>query len=50
MSHNDICGITLTRSSIYIATKCEITIVSLSKQEIIAQYGMKGIGNNTFSC
>jgi hypothetical protein len=37
-----------TRSYIYIATKCEITIVSLSKQEIIAQYGIEGDGPNTF--
>jgi hypothetical protein len=48
MTHDDICGMTLTQSFIYIATKCEITTVSLSKQKIIAQYGIEGDGPNTF--
>jgi len=48
MTHDDICGMTLTQSFIYIATKCQITIVSLEKQKIIAQYGIEGDGPNTF--
>ncbi|CAF4066367.1 unnamed protein product, partial [Rotaria sordida] len=48
MSHDDICGMTLTRSFIYIATKYEITIISLDRQEIIAQYGTEGSGPNKF--
>jgi hypothetical protein len=48
MTHDDICGMTFTQSFIYIATKCEITTVSLSKQKIIAQYGIEGDGPNTF--
>jgi hypothetical protein len=33
---------------IYVATKCEITIFSLDKQKIIAQYGIEGDGPNSF--
>ncbi|CAF0894925.1 unnamed protein product [Rotaria sordida] len=48
MSHDDICGMTLTQSFIYIATKYEIRIVSLDKKKIIAQYGTEGNGPNKF--
>ena len=48
MSHDDICGMTFTQSLIYIATKCEITIASLTTQSIIAQYGTEGDEPNTF--
>jgi len=48
MSNNDVCGTALTQSMIYIATKCEITIFSLNRQEILAQYGKEGTGHNTF--
>ena len=48
MSHDDICGMTLTQSLIYIATKYEITIASLTTQSIIAQYGTEGDKPNTF--
>jgi hypothetical protein len=49
MSHDDICGMTLTQSMIYIATKCEITVFSLDKQKIIAQYGIESDGSNSFN-
>ncbi|CAF4514860.1 unnamed protein product [Rotaria sp. Silwood1] len=48
MSHDDICGMALTRSFIYIATKYEITIISLDRQEIVAQFGTEGNGPNKF--
>jgi hypothetical protein len=48
MAHDDICGMTLTQSFIYIATKYQIAIVSLSKQKLIAQYAIEGDGPNTF--
>jgi hypothetical protein len=48
MSHDDICGMTFTQSLIYIATKCEITIASLTTQSIIAQYGIEGDGPEIF--
>jgi hypothetical protein len=48
MSHDDICGMAVTRSFIYIATKFSITIVLLSKLEIIAQYGIEGSEPNSF--
>jgi hypothetical protein len=49
MSHDDICGMALTQSMIYIATKCEITVFTLNKQEILAQYGIEGDGPNSFN-
>jgi hypothetical protein len=48
MSHDKICGMALTQSLIYVATKFEITIVSLSKQCLIAQYGTEGDEPKTF--
>jgi hypothetical protein len=48
MSSDDICGMALTQSTIYIATKHEITIISSSNQRIIAQYRREGNGRNTF--
>ena len=48
VSHDDICGIALTKSYIYIATKCEITSILLRTREVVAQFGREGIGPGTF--
>ncbi|CAF5085096.1 unnamed protein product [Rotaria sp. Silwood1] len=45
MAHDYICGIASTHEFIYIATKYEITIISLDeKREIKARYGAEGNG------
>jgi hypothetical protein len=48
ITHDDICGMALTKTLIYIATEHEITILSLTNQQIIAQNGSQGEGNKTF--
>lgn len=48
MSHEDICGIAVTQSCIYIATKHQITIATFNRQRTIAQYGTEGNGPNAF--
>ena len=48
MSSDDVCGIAMTQSTIYVATKHEVTAVSLSRQKAIAQYGRDGDGPNMF--
>ncbi|CAF2360985.1 unnamed protein product [Rotaria sp. Silwood2] len=48
MSHDDLCGMALTQSFIYLATKYEVRVVSLEKKAIIAQYGTEGNGPNQF--
>lgn len=48
MSHDDICGMAVTQSFIYIATKYQITVVSLIKKEVVAQYDTEGNRLNTF--
>jgi hypothetical protein len=48
MSHDGVCGTALTKTFIYIATKYEVTIVSLTDQKIIAQHGSEGDNDRTF--
>lgn len=48
MSHDTICGIAVTESVLYIATKHEITAVSLKRKRVIGQYGSEGNGPNGF--